>query len=112
MLPGVTRARGRGRCLPPGRDSHNRGGNLRSIDIHARLMPHCMLQALYREENWHGATGEVGAQGQMVYGPGGRRRILSSRFTWNTAQRLADMDSLGEKREAILWKNLERLLGI
>jgi hypothetical protein len=111
MLPGVTHARGRVRCLPPRSDSHHRGGNLRSIDIHAHLVPHCMLQALYHGENWHGVSGELGAQGQMVYGPGGRRQVLSPRFTWNTAQRLADMDPLGEEREAILWKNLERLLG-
>ena len=68
---------------------------MRSIDIHAHLMPHCTLQALYRGENWHGVTGKLDAQGQMVYGLGGRRQALSPRFTWNTAQRLGDMDSLG-----------------
>jgi hypothetical protein len=69
---------------------HNPGGNVRSIDIHAHLMPYCMLQALYCGENWHGMTGALDAQGQMVYGLGGRRQALSPRFTWNTAQRLAD----------------------
>jgi aminocarboxymuconate-semialdehyde decarboxylase len=68
---------------------------MRSIDIHAHLMPHGMLRSLYRGEHWHGVTGEWDAQGQLIYGLGGRRQALSPRFTWDTAQRLADMDSLG-----------------
>ena len=68
---------------------------MRSIDIHAHLMPHCMLQVLYRGENWHGVSGERNAQGRLVYGLGGRRQALSPQFAWDTVQRLADMDSLG-----------------
>src|SRR6266849_8147750 len=68
---------------------------MRSIDIHAHLMPHCMLQALYRGDNWHGVSGEWNAQGRLVYGLGGRRQALTPPFAWNTVQRLADMDSLG-----------------
>jgi aminocarboxymuconate-semialdehyde decarboxylase len=68
---------------------------MRSIDIHAHLMPHCMLQALYRGDTWHGVSGERNAQGRLVYGLGGRRQALMPQFAWNTVQRLADMDSLG-----------------
>ena len=68
---------------------------MRSIDIHAHLMPHCMLQALYRGDTWHGVSGVRNAQGRLVYGVGERRQALTPQFAWNTAQRLADMDSLG-----------------
>jgi aminocarboxymuconate-semialdehyde decarboxylase len=68
---------------------------MRSIDIHAHLMPHCMLQTLYRGDTWHGVSGERNAQGRLVYGLGGRRQALTPQFAWNTGQRLADMDSLG-----------------
>jgi len=68
---------------------------MRSIDIHAHLMPHCMLQALYRGDTWHGVSGVRNAQGQLVYGVGERRQALTPQFAWTTEQRLADMDSLG-----------------
>ena len=68
---------------------------MRSIDIHAHLMPHGMLQTLYRGDTWHGVSGERNAQGRLVYGVGERRQALSPPFAWDTAQRLADMDSLG-----------------
>jgi len=68
---------------------------VRSIDIHAHLMPDCMLQPLYRRESWHGVSAERDAEGQLVYGLGGRNQVLSPKFSWNVEQRLADMDSLG-----------------
>ena len=68
---------------------------MRSIDIHAHLMPHCMLDTLYRGESWHGVTGRRAANGQLVYGLGELTQPLSPAFGWNTQQRLADMDSLG-----------------
>ena len=68
---------------------------MRSIDIHAHLMPHCMLETLYRGEAWHGVTGRRDAGGQLLYGLGDRVQALSPAFAWNTEQRLADMDSLG-----------------
>src|SRR4030095_5550966 len=73
----------------------DRGGPMRSIDIHAHLMPHGMLQPLYRGDTWHGVSGARNAQGRVVYGLGERRQTLSPQFAWDTAQRLADMDSLG-----------------
>jgi hypothetical protein len=74
---------------------------MRSIDIHAHLMPHGMLQTLYRGDTWHGVSGERNAQGRLVYGLGGRRQALTPQFAWNTAQRLADMDSLGVDMQVV-----------
>ena len=68
---------------------------MRSIDIHAHLMPHCMLETLYRGESWHGVTGHRKAEGQLVYGLGELTQPLTPAFGWNTEQRLADMNSLG-----------------
>ena len=51
---------------------------MRSIDIHAHLMPHGMLQALYRGDTWHGVSGAQNAQGRLVYGVGERRQALTS----------------------------------
>jgi aminocarboxymuconate-semialdehyde decarboxylase len=68
---------------------------MRSIDIHAHLMPYGMLQTLYRGDTWHGVSGARNTQGRLVYGIGERQQALSPQFAWNTAQRLADMDSLG-----------------
>ena len=74
---------------------------MRSIDIHAHLMPHGMLQTLYRGDTWHGVSGERNAQGRLVYGVGERRQALSPPFAWNTAQRLADMDARCERSEGL-----------
>ena len=68
---------------------------MRSIDIHAHLMPHCMLDTLYRGESWHGVTGRRSSNGQLIYGLGELIQPLSPAFGWNTEQRLADMNSLG-----------------
>jgi len=74
---------------------------MRSIDIHAHLMPHCMLETLYRGESWHGVTGRRNPDGQLVYGLGEMTQLLSPAFGWNTEQRLADMDSLGVDVHAV-----------
>ena len=66
---------------------------MRSIDIHAHLMPHGMLSLPWR----YLARGERCTErpGRLVYGVGERRRALTPQFAWNTEQRLVDMDSLG-----------------
>ena len=77
---------------------------MRSIDIHAHLMPHCMLQALYRGENWHGVSGERNAQGRLVYGLGERRQALSPQFAGRQGNLLVcrtrcdDLQVLASKR--------------
>jgi aminocarboxymuconate-semialdehyde decarboxylase len=68
---------------------------MRSIDVHAHLVPDCLLQSLYRGQAWHGVTAERDTQGRLVYGLGERKQALSPRNSWDVRQRLADMDSLG-----------------
>ncbi len=58
---------------------------MRSIDIHAHLVPESMRRALARGEAWHGIGGDEDR----------RRMVLFPAMTWNVEQRLADMDSLG-----------------
>ena len=68
---------------------------MRSIDVHAHLVPECLRQRLYNGESWHGVTGERDSVGNLVYGLGSRRQPLNPAFSWNVEQRLGDMDSLG-----------------
>ena len=68
---------------------------MRTIDIHAHLMPHRMLETLRRGESWHGVTGRRGAENQLIVGLGNDWQPITPAFGWDTQQRLADMNSLG-----------------
>jgi hypothetical protein len=54
---------------------------MRSIDIHAHLMPQCFIRATPAGQEWHGIR------------PGSVR--IAPRAVWTPEQRIADMNSLG-----------------
>lgn len=69
--------------------------NVRSIDIHAHLVPDCMLRVLGRGQAWHGIRGERDSRGSLVFEMAGQKMPLLSKLDWKGPQRLADMDALG-----------------
>jgi hypothetical protein len=70
---------------------------MRGIDIHAHLMPHRILETLYRGEC---VTGHRNAKFQLVYGLG------------ELTQPPTPESLTPEEKEAILWRNAENLLGL
>lgn len=62
---------------------------MRSIDIHAHLIPQCFWKATEGGGDWHGMD-----------------------FDWPVSWVLGLESITQEEKEAILWKNLEGLLGI
>lgn len=81
---------------------------MRSIDVHAHLVPACLLQSLHRGQPWHGVAVSRDAQDRLVYGLGDRKQPLSPRNSWGVQQRLADMDSLGVDVHGNLIRRLHR----
>ena len=75
---------------------------MRTIDVHAHLIPEAMLQALNRGDTWHGVTGQwTSSEGRLLFGLGNRQQELTPRFSWSINQRLRDMDSLGVDMQVV-----------
>ena len=71
---------------------------MRSIDIHAHVTPPCFWRATENGGEWHTVKRERDASGGELAVP----------VAW-----IQGMASLTQaEKDAILWKNLERLLGI
>jgi predicted TIM-barrel fold metal-dependent hydrolase len=89
---------------------------MRSIDVHAHLTPQCFWHATTEKSgDWHTLKREKDERGQENAIVGGRRQVLPPRARWTSEERLADtdIDSLTQaEMEAILWRNLGRLLGL
>jgi hypothetical protein len=103
-------------------DRIDKESGLRSIDIHAHITPQCFWTTTDAGRDWHTLRCEQDARGRQYAVVGGRRRQRPPKARWTPEERLADMGSLGVDvhvlsptpgftiKEAILWKNLERLL--
>ena len=68
---------------------------MRSIDIHAHLIPQCFWKATEGSGDWHGIRREQDPRGRELAVIGDRRAILTPKTSWTVEQRLMDMDSLG-----------------
>ena len=68
---------------------------MRSIDIHAHMVPQCFWKATEDGGDWHGIHREQDARGREVVVIGDSRGLLIPKTRWNAEQRLMDMDSLG-----------------
>ena len=68
---------------------------MRSIDIHAHLIPQCFWKATEGSGDWHGIRREQDPRGRESAIIGGRRVPLTPKTNWTAEQRLMDMDSLG-----------------
>ena len=67
---------------------------MRSIDIHAHIVPAALSQ-LKEDGNWHGYAVEKAGPGQDFLVRGTKRGWLQPKLLWGPDERLADMDSMG-----------------
>ena len=68
---------------------------MRSIDIHAHLLPQRLLDAVQGGGDWHGITVEKDPRGQDLVKARSEQFRLDGRLRWGPEERICDMDSLG-----------------
>ena len=68
---------------------------MRSIDIHAHLMPRALLQTVQSGNSWHGITLVKNEQGFDTIKTRSLQVRLGGRLRWDPEERLADMNGLG-----------------
>ena len=69
---------------------------MRSIDVHAHLMPQSLWAAVDSGGNWYGVRHETDGEGQgWLVNAGRRTGPLPSKARFTPQERIADMDSLG-----------------
>ena len=68
---------------------------MRSIDIHAHLMPQCLWRAVDAGKDWYGVRLEPGEGGGTIIAGGKRSRITSPKVRFTPEERLRDMDAQG-----------------
>ena len=74
---------------------------MRSIDIHAHLLPQCLIRGATSDRGWHGITMAKDEDGcDVVITPSSRFR-LGGAFHWTVEQRIQDMDSLGVEKQVV-----------
>jgi aminocarboxymuconate-semialdehyde decarboxylase len=67
---------------------------MRSIDIHAHIVPESMWKAVDAKKEWHGFRHEPGDGLGTVMGGGMRTAFTSPKLRYSVEQRLKDMDAL------------------
>ena len=68
---------------------------MRTIDVHAHLMPQALWKAVDGGDNWHGMQYEAGDGPGFIVGHGKRVSINSPKLRFTPAERIADMDADG-----------------
>ena len=68
---------------------------MRTIDIHAHLVPQSLWRAVEARAPWHGFRHEPGDGLGTLIGGGRRTQFSSSKVRFTTEERLADMDAQG-----------------
>jgi aminocarboxymuconate-semialdehyde decarboxylase len=68
---------------------------MRSIDIHAHLMPQCLWQTVARGNDWYGIRYEPGDGAGFLVSRGKRSMIPSPKLRFTPEERLQDMDAQG-----------------
>ena len=68
---------------------------MRTIDIHAHLMPQCLWKTVDAGQTWHGSRYEPGAGLGAVVRDGKRIAIQSPKLRFTPEERLQDMDAQG-----------------
>jgi len=68
---------------------------MRTIDIHAHLMPQCFWKTVDAGEAWYGARFEAGDPIGYTVQEGKRDRVSTPKLRWTPEQRLKDMDAQG-----------------
>jgi aminocarboxymuconate-semialdehyde decarboxylase len=68
---------------------------MRTIDIHAHVVPHSLWRAVDAKREWHGFRHEAGDGLGTVIGNGRRTQFNSPKVRLTPEERLRDMDQLG-----------------
>ena len=68
---------------------------MRTIDIHAHLVPHSLWKAVDAKAEWYGFRQEAGDKLAAVAGGGKRNTFSSPKVRYSTEERLKDMDAQG-----------------
>jgi aminocarboxymuconate-semialdehyde decarboxylase len=68
---------------------------MRSIDIHAHLVPQCLWKAVDAGQAWHGLRHEAGQGLESLVRPGKRITIQTPKLRFTPEERLKDMDEQG-----------------
>jgi aminocarboxymuconate-semialdehyde decarboxylase len=68
---------------------------MRSIDIHAHLMPECFWRAVTAGKEWYGTRYEAGDGAGLTVTNGKRSRISSPKVRFTPEERIKDMDAQG-----------------
>src|SRR5262249_16493084 len=71
------------------------GNHMRTIDIHAHLVPQSLWKALDAGTEWHGFRQEAGDRLAPVTGGGKRSTFTSPKVRYSPQERLKDMDAQG-----------------
>src|SRR5262249_59773493 len=91
--------------MRPGRPSQNRveqGERLmRTIDIHAHLMPQCLWKTVASGRDWHGTRFEPGEGLGTTVTNGKRSRVTTPKVRFTPEERLADMDAQAADMQAV-----------
>src|SRR6266487_784621 len=85
----------RGSLNPPRGCEREGGVYMRTIDIHAHLMPQCLWKTVDAGQSWHGSRFEPGAGLGAVVRDGKRIPIQSPKLRFTPEERLQDMDAQG-----------------
>ena len=68
---------------------------MRTIDIHAHLVPQSLWKAVDAKAEWYGFRQEAGDKLAAVAGGGKRNTFSSPKVRYSTEERLKDMDAQG-----------------
>ena len=74
---------------------------MRSIDIHAHLLPRSLLDAAGSGRDWHGVHLQKDEDGFDVLTTPSLRMRPGGAWQWDVEQRLSDMDSLGVEMQVV-----------
>src|SRR5262245_23655134 len=74
---------------------------MRSIDIHAHLVPQCFWQTVASGKDWYGTQFEPGDNLGLMVTAGKRSRVSSPKVRFTPEQRLADMDAQGVDMQVV-----------
>src|SRR5262245_26128169 len=79
---------------PPG-SSTKGGSSMRSIDIHAHLVPDSLWRTVATGKDWYGTRFETGEGLGTTVTNGKRSRVTTPKMRFTPEERLADMDTQG-----------------
>jgi aminocarboxymuconate-semialdehyde decarboxylase len=74
---------------------------MRTIDIHAHLMPECLWQTVAAGRDWYGTRFEPGEGLGATVTNGKRSRIQTPKVRFTPEERLADMDAQGVDMQVV-----------